>query len=53
MAPNFVTEVAEAPDGSLDNKDVKVIPSVNQTLNMDRAKFMALGGVGRDNPKCE
>jgi branched-chain amino acid transport system substrate-binding protein len=53
VAPNFVTEVAEAPDGSLYNKVVKVIPSVNQTLNMDRAKFMALGGVGRDNPKCE
>jgi branched-chain amino acid transport system substrate-binding protein len=52
IAPNFITEVAERPDGSLYNKVVKVIPSVNQTLNMDRAKFMAIGPVGRDNPKC-
>ncbi len=52
-APTFVTEVTEGPDGNLFNKVVQVIPAVNQTLGMDRAKFLALGPVGRDNPKCE
>jgi branched-chain amino acid transport system substrate-binding protein len=50
---NFVTEVAEGPDGNLVNKVVKVTDPVNQTLGMPRDKFLALGQVGRDNPKCE
>ena len=37
--PNFVTEVAEAADGSLYNKVVKVDPGVNQTLGMAEAEF--------------
>jgi branched-chain amino acid transport system substrate-binding protein len=53
IAPNFVTEVAEGPGGNLINKVVKVIPSVDQTLGMPRDKFLALGPVGRENPKCE
>jgi branched-chain amino acid transport system substrate-binding protein len=53
IAPNFVTEVIEGPDGNLVNKLVKVTEPVNQTLGMDREKFLALGPVGRDNPKCE
>jgi len=53
IAVNFVTEVAEGPDGNLVNKVVKVTEPVNQTLGMDRAKFLALGPVGRENPKCE
>jgi branched-chain amino acid transport system substrate-binding protein len=53
IAPNFITEVAEGPDGNLINKVVKVLPGVNQTLGQPRDKFLALGAVGRDNPKCE
>jgi branched-chain amino acid transport system substrate-binding protein len=53
IAVNFVTEVAEGPGGNLVNKVVKVTEPVNQTLGMARDKFLALGTVGRDNPKCE
>jgi branched-chain amino acid transport system substrate-binding protein len=53
IAVNFVTEVAEGPGGNLVNKVVKVTEPVNQTLGMPRDKFLALGTVGRDNPKCE
>jgi len=48
----FLTEVAENADGTLFNKVIKVIPKVNQVMNGDRAKFMALGRVGRDVPAC-
>ena len=53
IAVNFVTEVVEGPGGNLVNKVVKVTEPVNQTMGMDRAKFLALGPVGRDNPKCD
>jgi branched-chain amino acid transport system substrate-binding protein len=53
IAPNFVTEVVEAADGGLVTKVVKIVGSVDQTLGMPRDKFLALGPVGRDNPKCE
>jgi branched-chain amino acid transport system substrate-binding protein len=53
IAVNFVTEVVEGPGGNLVNKVVKVTEPINQTLGMDRDKFLALGQVGRDNPKCE
>ena len=53
IAVNFVTEVVEGPEGNLVNKLVKVTDPVNQTLGMDRDAFLALGKVGRDNPKCE
>ncbi|NJM35115.1 MAG: ABC transporter substrate-binding protein [Rhodomicrobium sp.] len=39
IAPNFVTEVVEGPDGNLVNKLVKVTEPINQTLGMDREKF--------------
>ncbi len=53
IAVNFVTEVVEGPNGNLVNKVVKVTEPINQTLGMDRDKFLALGPVGRDNPKCQ
>lgn len=52
IADVFLTEVAEADDGTLYNKVIKVIPQVNQVMNGDRAKFLALGRVGRDVPEC-
>jgi len=48
----FLTEVAEADDGTLFNKVIKIIPQVNQVMNGDRQKFLALGRVGRDVPAC-
>jgi len=53
IAPNFVTEVVEGSDGNLVNQLVRVTDPITQTLGMDREKFLALGTVGRDNPKCE
>jgi branched-chain amino acid transport system substrate-binding protein len=52
IADIFLTEVTEAPDKTLLNKLVKVVPQVNQTLGIDEAAFMKLGVVGRDNPSC-
>lgn len=52
VADIFLTEVAEGADGKLYNKVVKVIPQVDQVLNMDRAAFLALGPASRDNPSC-
>jgi branched-chain amino acid transport system substrate-binding protein len=43
IADIFLTEVAVGSDGKLYNKVVKVIPQVNQSMNMDKAKFLALG----------
>ena len=39
IGSNFVTEVAEQPDGNLANQFVSKIDNVNQTLGMDEAKF--------------
>jgi branched-chain amino acid transport system substrate-binding protein len=53
IAVNFVTEVVEGSDGNLVNQLVKVTDPIDQVLGMEREKFLALGPVGRDNPKCE
>ena len=53
IADMFLTEVAVGQGGTLYNKVVKVIPQVNQSMNMDKAKFLALGPVSRTNPECK
>ena len=53
VADMFLTEVVEGADGNLQNKLIKVIPQVNQTLGIAEAEFLALGKVGRENPSCE
>lgn len=53
VADMFLTEVVEGADGNLQNKLIKVIPQVNQTLGIPEAEFLALGKVGRENPSCE
>lgn len=53
VADIFLTEVVEGSDGNLQNKLIKVIPQVNQTLGIPEAEFLALGKVGRENPSCE
>jgi branched-chain amino acid transport system substrate-binding protein len=52
IAPNYITEVVEAPGGGLINKVIKKTPPINQVLGQDRAKFLQIGPVGRDVPKC-
>ncbi len=53
IAANFVTEVAEQPDGTLANKLVKIVPSVNQTLGIDPAQFAKIGLPSREVPACK
>lgn len=52
IADMFLTEVAEAGDGTLVNKLIKVTPQVNQTLGIPKDEFLALGAVSRENPSC-
>lgn len=52
IANIYVTEVARRADGSLYNRPLKVIPSVNQTLGQPRDAFVARGVPSRDNPSC-
>jgi len=52
IADMFLTEVAEADDGTLVNKLIKVTPQVNQTLGIPKDEFLALGAVSRENPSC-
>ena len=53
VADIYLTEVAQADDGHLYNKVVKVIPAVNQTLGIPEADFLKLGVANRDNPDCK
>ena len=53
IGSNFVSEVVELADGTLTNKTVKVIPSVNQTLGIDEAAFAKIGLPSRENPQCK
>ena len=53
IANIYLTEVAKAPDGSLYNKVVKVVPNVNQTLGLTRAEFEKAGIGSRTNPECK
>ena len=53
VAPIFVTEVVDDGKGNLVSKLVKTVPSVNQTLGMDPAKFAQIGVPSRDVPACK
>ncbi len=52
IGDNFVTEVVEE-GGNLKNKLVKIVPNVNQQLNIDPAKFKKIGLPSRDVPECK
>src|ERR1700733_11527358 len=53
IADNYLTEVAQADDGHLYNKVIKVVKDVNQTLGIPEADFLKLGVANRDNPDCK
>ena len=53
IGSTFITEVTEAPDGSLYNKFVSKADDVNQTLGMSPEEFRAIGLPGRDTPECK
>jgi branched-chain amino acid transport system substrate-binding protein len=52
IGPNFITEVAKAPDGSFYNKVVSRVDKVDQRLNLSQAEFDKMGIGTRDNPSC-
>lgn len=52
VADIFLTEVAQAEDGSLYNEVVKVTEGVNQTLGFSEEEFLADGFAARDVPEC-
>ncbi|MCR8725747.1 ABC transporter substrate-binding protein [Frigidibacter sp. ROC022] len=53
IGSNFVTEVQEQPDGTLQNVPVKVVENINQTLGLSPEAFAALGLPSRENPECK
>ena len=52
VASAFVVEVGVAEDGSLEQRTVRVVPDVRQTLGLPRETFLALGPPSRHNPDC-
>ncbi len=53
IGANFVTEVQEQPDGTLQNVPVEVVQNINQTLGLSPEAFAALGLPSRENPVCK
>lgn len=53
VADIYVTEVAQRADGEFQQKIVKVVKGVTQTMGMPRDAFVALGSPTRDNPACK
>ncbi len=48
----FITEVAKGADGPCYNKVEKIVPSVNQRLNLSKEDFDEMGLGSRDVPSC-
>lgn len=53
VANIYVTEVVKVGDGSLINKVVKVVPTVDQRLGLSAAEFRKVGLGSRSNPECK
>jgi branched-chain amino acid transport system substrate-binding protein len=53
IGANFITEVAELPNGDLTNKYIKSLPGISQTLGMSAEAFKAVGLPSRTNPECK
>ena len=53
IGSNFVTEVVQMPDGTLQNKLVTKIDNVTQTLGEDEAAFRKLGLPSREIVQCK
>jgi branched-chain amino acid transport system substrate-binding protein len=50
ISNNFLTMVDKRIDGSLYNKLVRIVPSVNQTLGIPEDEYLKIGAFNRSNP---
>jgi len=50
ISNNFLTMVDKRMDGSLYNKLVRIVPSVNQTLGIPEDEYLKIGAFNRSNP---
>ncbi len=50
ISSNFLTMVDKRADGSLYNKLVRIVPSVNQTLGIPEHEYLKIGTFNRHNP---
>jgi branched-chain amino acid transport system substrate-binding protein len=50
ISNNFLTMVDKRADGSLYNKLVRIVPSVNQTLGIPEHEYLKIGAFNRNNP---
>lgn len=53
VANIYLTEIVKVGDGSLINKVVKVVPTVDQRLGLSPAEFRKVGLGSRTNPECK
>jgi branched-chain amino acid transport system substrate-binding protein len=52
IGTTYITEVVKNPDGSLQNKVIKAVPNITQTLGLSKAEFQKMGLGSRDVPNC-
>ena len=52
ITDTFIVEVAEAENGALVLRTVRVVPEVGQTLGIPREAFLSLGPPSRHSPSC-
>ncbi len=52
IGTTYITEVVKNADGSLQNKVIKAVPNITQTLGLSKAEFQKMGLGSRDVPNC-
>lgn len=52
VGTTYITEVVKRADGGLENRVVKAIPGITQTLGLSKAEFQKMGLGSRDVPSC-
>jgi branched-chain amino acid transport system substrate-binding protein len=52
IGTTYITEVVKNADGSLQNKVIKSVPNITQTLGLSKAEFTKMGLGSRDVPNC-
>jgi branched-chain amino acid transport system substrate-binding protein len=52
IGTTYITEVVKNADGGLQNKVIKAVPNITQTLGLSKAEFQKMGLGSRDVPNC-